>query len=382
MRTAPELAPEDSLARFLQEARYLAALELPVQENGILKGVIAQTDVLPLLRGISAEEREKALESPVSGTMRADAPTARPDMSREEVGRLCAEYKVSMVPVADEDGYVLGVVLANDLLLPDMPLPRPSSVGGMATPFGVYLTNGSLQAGVGNLALVVTGFLISLFFTVSYGIVWGAIHLAERLFRLHDSPALNLDFEPNAHQAGLALASIGVKFAVFAVFLVLMRISRLTGYHAAEHQTVHAIERNETLSPEIVARMPRVHPRCGTNFMAAGLLFFTLFTLFSAIPALRDGAELFAALGAVFSWRPLGSFLQDRFTTRRANAGQLASGIAAGNDLLDKYLTCPPSRPRLLRRIWCMGLLQTALGMLLCGGAVTLLTNCWNLRQH
>ena len=50
---------------------------------------------------------------------------------------------------------------------------------------------------------------------------------------------------------------IGLNLLALTLFLLLMRVSRLAGYHAAEHQTVHAMERNETLVPEIVCRMPR-----------------------------------------------------------------------------------------------------------------------------
>ena len=47
----------------------------------------------------------------------------------------------------------------------------------------------------------------------------------------------------------------------------MMRLLPIAGYHAAEHQSVHAMEQGEPLIPQVVKRMPRVHPRCGTSFL-------------------------------------------------------------------------------------------------------------------
>ncbi len=44
-------------------------------------------------------------------------------------------------------------------------------------------------------------------------------------------------------------------------------VQRLFGYHAAEHQTIHAFEHGAELTPENVARFPAAHPRCGTAFL-------------------------------------------------------------------------------------------------------------------
>jgi hypothetical protein len=143
-----------------------------------------------------------------------------------------------------------------------------------------------------------------------------------------------------------------------------MRLLPLAGYHAAEHQAVHAIERGEPLRPEILRRMPRVHPRCGTNIMA-GALIFTVVS--QALTALRIGlgssdSAVLGAIVALFTWRSLGAFLQQYFTTRPATDRQLASGIAAARDLERKFTGAIPRRPTLIRRLWCMGMPQMVVG--------------------
>ncbi len=49
-------------------------------------------------------------------------------------------------------------------------------------------------------------------------------------------------------------------------------IRRVFGYHAAEHQAAWAFERGDDLTVERVGTFPRVHPRCGTAFLATVLL--------------------------------------------------------------------------------------------------------------
>ncbi|MER3495923.1 MAG: hypothetical protein C4320_03425, partial [Armatimonadota bacterium] len=58
------------------------------------------------------------------------------------------------------------------------------------------------------------------------------------------------------------------------MFVILFRLLPLAGTHAAEHMAVNALERGEPLDPEVVARMPRTHIRCGTNLAVGAGLFF------------------------------------------------------------------------------------------------------------
>ena len=117
-----------------------------------------------------------------------------------------------------------------------------------------------------------------------------------------------------------------------ALFALLFRLLPLTGYHAAEHQVVHAIERDRPLTPESVARMPRVHPRCGTRFFAVGVLWFSLAMGF---PYRCGGyAHAAAAVAIVLWWRVLGDQLQSHVTTKRASPKQICSAIAAAEELL------------------------------------------------
>ena len=126
----------------------------------------------------------------------------------------------------------------------------------------------------------------------------------------------------------------------------------MTGYHAAEHQVVHAIEQGDDLRAEVVRTKPRVHPRCGTNLMAAFGMFMIL----------DRWAGSLAFIGALVSWRFFGSFLQQYITTRPARVREIDSGLFAGKQLLERYQEGIGKHASGWRRLWNMGLLQVALG--------------------
>src|SRR5262249_55949429 len=123
----------------------------------------------------------------------------------------------------------------------------------------------------------------------------------------------------------------------------------------AEHQVVHTIEQGDDLKPEVVRTKSRVHPRCGTNLMAA----FGIFMILE-----RWGGPL-AFVGALLTWRFFGSLLQLYVTTRPAREPELASRISAGRQLLERYQAGVGVHATGWRRLWDMGLLQVAAGFAL-----------------
>ena len=364
LRNPPELAPGDSLHRFVQLMRFEPIGMLPVTANGQLVGILAQRDLVPVLGCTDPAVRSSEMQRPVADFMHAPAAALRARMSLSEAAVVFAESGQTMLPVLDDRDYYLGAVAAHDLLVPELPAPRPARIGGMATPFGVYLTDGTVQAGVGNLALMSSGLMMTMLWLLADGALTGVFQALSWILKRPIPALLLFGDDVPIHNPWLGLAAVGEKLLLFVVFMILMRLTRLAGYHAAEHQTVHAIERFEVLSPSVVARMPRAHPRCGTNLMAAVLVFTTVMGALAYVPALSgmETSLIMAAAATLFAWRPVGTFLQERFTTKPADEREIASGIAAGQTLLARYLEEAPVRPSLARRIWCSGMLQVMLG--------------------
>src|ERR1700690_1153456 len=64
-------------------------------------------------------------------------------------------------------------------------------------------------------------------------------------------------------------------------------ITRLFGYHGAEHKTINAFEAGADLTPESVAKFSLEHPRCGTAFLLTLVLFsIIVFTALGPLPFL------------------------------------------------------------------------------------------------
>jgi uncharacterized protein YqhQ len=156
----------------------------------------------------------------------------------------------------------------------------------------------------------------------------------------------------------MGYVSAGVFLLAFALWF---RLSWIAGFHAAEHQTVHAIERNEPLTPERVAMMPRPHPRCGTNLAV-------LFSMFGALVGILHVNEMVAGLFSLITYRFFGHWVQLHVTTRPATRRQIENGIRAGEQVLERFQSgVMPSRWGAFRRIWNMGLLQVAAGYFVAG---------------
>ena len=83
-------------------------LAMVVSEDGRLLGTVSDGDIRrAILRGISLQE-------PVARIMNASPITMGPQVSRRQAVELMQETRISLIPVVDEGGYVLGVELLSD----------------------------------------------------------------------------------------------------------------------------------------------------------------------------------------------------------------------------------------------------------------------------
>jgi hypothetical protein len=225
----------------------------------------------------------------------------------------------------------------------------------MATPFGVYLTTGNISGGKKGWHLFSTGMFLMVFFFAGNK----ALELVTR--GLPDTWIINL-----LVYGCSALIMLGT-----------FRLLPIAGYHAAEHQVVHAFERDEELVPEVIARMPRVHPRCGTNLATAATLFWLI--AFTPWPAPQDFRIFVGLMVTVYLWRPLGSFVQYWFTTKKPNERQIASGIAAGKELLANYAIAPNRIASPFARILHSGMLHVIAGSFAASGIAWLVERVFGI---
>ena len=244
--------------------------------------------------------------------------------------------------IVDSAGEAVGLLTPSRLLLPATAAYRPRVIGGMATPLGVYLTNGAVKGGASGWGLLLTG-----------GLMTGVIFVAHYLVLAVAVLILHLDTEiPNVLQ--------GMNVATTVLFLVGLRALPLSGTHAAEHMVVHAIERGERLHVDVVRRMPRSHPRCGTNIAVGAMIFMGIL---SSPWIISDNLKLMVALlTTMFLWRPVGRFVQLAFTTKPPTDEQIMSGIKAGNELLAASAVSPVASPPIHRKLAMSGIFAVIAG--------------------
>lgn len=349
----PTLSADDEIATAAAVLRDSGSPTIPVFRAGHLLGCITERELLAGM-GARAGNGEPARCRDYARPL-TPIPLATP---LDEAVWLLQRDGIDHLAVHDGDGKYLGILTRARLMQHFDEQRRPRLVGGMATPFGVYLTSLHHRGGAGDVALFCTGLLLSLQATLALVIVGLGLALAS----------------PDAFQAALGFLSFGLVAAGAVpampplllvhvlVFLLLLRLSPLAGYHSGEHQVVHALERGLPLTVDAVTPMPRPHVRCGTNLV---VWLYALLLVGLIVDGSGRWQQLWAlpAVAALLFWRPVGLWIQLHFTTKPASRRQMEAGIRAGRMLLARYQRAPEWRAGWLRRVWNRGLVQVVAGM-------------------
>ena len=118
-----------------------------------------------------------------------------------------------------------------------------------------------------------------------------ALVLASVLFIVIPTGAAHLAAAYTDDPVVFNLIEGGIRLLVFLLYIwgiSFMRrgIHRVFRYHGAEHKTIHCYEAGEALTVENVQKFPRLHPRCGTNFLLIVMIVAIVFHVFFGWPDL------------------------------------------------------------------------------------------------
>jgi len=372
-RAIPAVAEDDPLSRALYLFRREQVTALPVVRGGTLVGWVEEAR---LADAMAADADVSLL--PVATLLAPPPAMLSPLSPPEEALAAFLSTGSSLLPITTLEGRYLACLARADILAAQTGRLTPLRVGGMATPLGVYLTSGTVSGGAGLPGLLLSGVLMATLLWLAQtvlllGVAWLANHTGVIILR-DVAQLMSGDVVSGSpwRQVSATLLTSGL---LMGVFMLLMRFGPLlAGYHAAEHQTVHAIEQGEPLTVEAVRRMPRVHPRCGTNLWAIMSLCYLAVTILSFALTTKLAHE---DIGIVISpavvmvlviaaqWRRIGGWLQQYITTRPATTRELLSGIRAGEEVLQRHQQVAYQPPNRFGRLWQMGLAQVLIGVML-----------------
>ena len=117
-----------------------------------------------------------------------------------------------------------------------------------------------------------------------------ALVLASVLFIVIPTGAAHLAAAYTEDPVVFNLIEGGIRLLVFLLYIwgisFMGGIRRVFQYHGAEHKTIHCYEAGEALTVENVQKFPRLHPRCGTNFLLIVMVVAIVFHVFFGWPDL------------------------------------------------------------------------------------------------
>ncbi len=242
-----------------------------------------------------------------------------------------------------------------------VPGARPGRVSGTALPLGVHLSNGAYGS-ASSLHLLLGGAYIITLLAVAVVTTYIEAWLVQQAFGLSLPWTALQVIADQAVGLDLPFGRSLIHGLILVNFLLVLRLSALSGYHAAEHKVVAAMEQFENLRYDDVVEMPRVHARCGTVLLFGVLLAVAFFFLLLPVH------WTLAVLGGLFGWRfryHTGYFVQNYFTTKPPTPAQLRAGMKAGQALLDRWRQDPDRRVPWLHSLWVRGLPQMLTGLVL-----------------
>lgn len=107
-------------------------------------------------------------------------------------------------------------------------------------------------------------------------------------------PTYAVKFIPGmtGHPVAMNLAEGMIRLLIFLAYLygisLTKDIQRVFEYHGAEHKTIFCYEKNLPMTVENVRIQPRLHPRCGTNFLLMVVVISIFIFAFLGWPSLWE----------------------------------------------------------------------------------------------
>ena len=149
-RPVAAASPETRVGELAEMLRMSPYSQVPIVSaaNGELLGMVSEAAISnQLLAADDEAARTSARQATASRIMEPPIQGATLFQRARDVSALMEEHNVDVLPVVDHNRRFLGMVSRSDLVSELLRPFRPPTVGGMATPSGVYLTTGQVSGG-------------------------------------------------------------------------------------------------------------------------------------------------------------------------------------------------------------------------------------------
>ena len=249
-----------------------------------------------------------------------------------------------------------------DLMPPPPPRPFVPRIGGTAMPGGVHFSSGNYGTGPNHL-LFLTGVAIMGLGAAAVSLAYVVVALAGYFTGLPLSDAF-MDLAGGADVAHLPLVMVAKNLVIFLSFLVVLRLSPMSGYHGAEHKVVSCLEVYGALDPQLVWSCSRVHRRCGTTLLAGFLPVPFVAVPLLAWPVYGPAAAIAVVAIGWYTRFWVGAAIQAIFTTKEPTQRQMDAALRAGHLLLERWNRDPYRKLPLWRSIWVRGFPQMFAGVI------------------
>lgn len=311
---------------------------LPViNDEGVVIGIVSEFDLAKVLQKFADFDKEVFDTIRVKDIMTKDVFVKAEDEDLSELFTNLPLMHFRVIPIVNSGNKYTGrCIIRTELVNYLANKFKPLSVGGLATPIGIYMTDGKHTAGAGVLGLILSGVYLAV--------------IAQLVQLLSLYVMIWFDFSRTV----MILLQI-------TLFLIILRFTRLAKFHSAEHQAINAIERGLPLTPEIVKMQDKEHRRCGTNLMVLliGIQIIFLFS-YEYLKSLHFLNTLFVVVGLLVlinHWKSFGYWIQKYFTTVKAGEKEILNSIEVGKELLKKQKEDPDfTPPSGLMKFWNTGI--------------------------
>lgn len=315
--------------------------------DGKIIGIVSEYDLAQIMPEISILNESYRIKEKVGNIMSTNVWCEYENTNIRELFDKIPKMHTRVIPIIDRKGIFTGkAIIRTNLINYLSQMIKPQTIGGLATPLGVYLTDGIHQAGAKTKGLIALGAVFAI-----------TIYIINNVSGYISNALLLPEF-----YTGLIELSL---------FLVVLRLSPFSKIHAAEHMVINTIERGLPLTAEAVKTQSPVHERCGTNIMVFILGILCVTYLVNIISPYNFYMKFLLSLVGflfVFSyWKQIGRWTQKYLTTAFPDDKKIKNGIKAGKELLEVYkkdVHINQFYPML--KIWNSGFIQIIFTFMVC----------------